>query len=89
MTPTPVTVYQECDLCGMDWAEHGENPTTDDCIALLKMALVLKSPVCLRPHYPVPVYTPSPWWQSMINTPWYVSSQSWGNGNSSGLSFNG
>lgn len=34
--PKPIPVEMICDLCGGSWKAHGENPTTDDCIRLLK-----------------------------------------------------
>ena len=34
--PQPVVVSTVCSLCGEDWAEHGDEPTTLDCIRLLK-----------------------------------------------------
>jgi hypothetical protein len=34
--PSPVVVYVRCALCDCDWNAHGDDPTTLDCIRLLK-----------------------------------------------------
>jgi hypothetical protein len=42
-TPQPIAVTTICSVCGLNWELHGEDPTTDDCIQLLKAALASKS----------------------------------------------
>jgi len=37
--PSPKHVKTVCAVCGRDWRAHGANPTTDDCIRLLKADL--------------------------------------------------
>lgn len=37
--PQPVATVTVCSICELDWDLHGENPTTDDCIRLLKSEL--------------------------------------------------
>lgn len=34
--PQPVPQFIVCSLCGEPWAGHGDDPTTLDCIRLLK-----------------------------------------------------
>lgn len=52
--PQPVVVKILCSLCDLDWPSHGEKPTTEDCIRLLKQELSFRP----RPyqqfhqHYP-------------------------------------
>ncbi len=66
--PKPVPVTTVCDLCGLAWALHGNEPTTDDCIRLLKVEVAKKG----QPVYPY-VYYPRkrpfqevPWRQPFI-----------------------
>ena len=37
LKPEPVAVETVCSVCGLDWGSHGENPTAEDCIRLLKV----------------------------------------------------
>lgn len=37
--PQPVVVKILCSLCDLDWPAHGDKPTTEDCIRLLKQEL--------------------------------------------------
>ena len=63
--PSPVPVQTVCAVCGLDWKAHGDDPTTDDCIRLLK-AEVAKGPVTV-PYYPYPYVireTPAPYIES-------------------------
>lgn len=34
--PEPVVVRTLCSLCDQEWEKHGDNPTTLNCIELLK-----------------------------------------------------
>src|SRR5208282_2469717 len=52
--PEPIAVETVCSVCGLDWKRHGKNPTTDDCIRLLKQEL-LNRPLTKPYPYPVPV----------------------------------
>jgi hypothetical protein len=64
--PKPVIVERVCSLCGEDWDAHGDNPTAEDCVKLLKAKLALQ-PVMVRERvYPhtVPIYPSPNWWQS-------------------------
>ena len=67
--PKPVVVTTICSLCGLDWERHGESPTTEDCIRLLKAELASRPgpTIVLRERYPYtpyvpPVILPQPWW---------------------------
>lgn len=72
--PEPVVVSTLCSECGLDWGLHGEEPTTDDCIRLLKAELSRKRlrftpmpkmiPYPYTPPYTPPIY-PNPYaeWQ--------------------------
>jgi hypothetical protein len=35
-TPKPITISQECSICGLDWSLHPDNPTILDCVERLK-----------------------------------------------------
>ena len=37
--PEPVVTATVCSLCGLAWEKHGDKPTKDDCIRLLKAGL--------------------------------------------------
>ena len=37
--PEPVVTATVCSLCGLAWEKHGDKPTKDDCIRLLKAKL--------------------------------------------------
>lgn len=41
--PVPVVVTTICSLCDLPWEDHGEDPTTSDCIRLLKAKVVAQS----------------------------------------------
>jgi hypothetical protein len=62
--PHAIVVQTICSLCGLDWVDHGEDPTAEDCIRLLKAEVARKSafPVYWYPPYQVPWV--SPWWYS-------------------------
>lgn len=69
--PTPKTVKQVCTLCGLDWGRHGENPTTDTCVALLLEEIKsLNAQLAHRPiSYPVvqPIIRPyAPYWPNPL-----------------------
>lgn len=49
--PQPIVVRTLCSLCDEEWEAHGDDPTTLDCIRLLKAAKVKPYP-----------YVPNPWW---------------------------
>lgn len=71
--PTPVAVTTVCSMCGLDWHAHGEDPTTEDCIRLLRAELA-RRPVTVSfpaPYVQRPIY---PWpqpviWSSTTNAP--------------------
>lgn len=54
--PQPVIVNTICSLCGEPWEQHGDKPTTLDCIRLLK-AKVPVAPIVIQP-YPLPNTVP-------------------------------
>lgn len=37
--PKPVPVSLVCSLCGQDWGKHGDDPTPETCIGVLKAEL--------------------------------------------------
>lgn len=51
--PAPVVVQTLCSLCDEDWAAHGADPTTADCIRLLKARLAVR---------PSPYIVHRDWW---------------------------
>lgn len=65
--PKPVAITTICSVCGLSWSNHGETPTTDDCIRLLKAELA-KRPITIPNPYPVPTPYPVP---SPYKRPWY------------------
>lgn len=66
--PEAVSVETICSVCGLDWDLHGENPTTEDCVELLKAELASRptTTVIREPVY-VP-YAERPW---KYPRPWY------------------
>jgi hypothetical protein len=65
--PEPVAVSTVCSLCGLDWKGHGRNPTTVDCIRLLKKELA-NQPISVPRPYPLPYPVPYP---RPYREPWY------------------
>jgi hypothetical protein len=59
--PEPVAVTTICSVCGLSWLGHGKDPTTDDCIRLLKEELATR-PITVPQPYPVPVRPYRPWY---------------------------
>lgn len=57
--PAPVVVTTVCSMCGLDWERHGADPTTEDCIRLLKAELA-RRPVTIPVMQPVPYPQPYP-----------------------------
>lgn len=51
--PEPVITHTLCSECGLDWALHGDDPTTDDCIRLLKAELYRERLRATPQPYPV------------------------------------
>ena len=68
--PSPVPVETVCSVCGFAWTLHGSDPTTDDCIRLLKVELA-KKPV------PVPYIQPYPYWVPYRERPLYKEVPRW------------
>jgi hypothetical protein len=58
-TPQPIAVTTICSVCGLGWELHGPDPTTDDCIKLLKAELA-RRPIVINRPYTVPVPAPYP-----------------------------
>jgi hypothetical protein len=73
LKPEPVAVETICSVCGIDWGLHGESPTTDDCINLLKSALEYEQSRRVTPIY-VERHVAPP-----IQQPWYPSGPYWYN----------
>jgi|ERR1700677_49429 len=68
--PEPVPVTTICSVCGLSWHDHGKDPTTDDCIRLLKAELA-KKPVTVPEPYPYPVRPVRPWyWEEWYQKPY-------------------
>ena len=77
--PEPVVTETVCSLCGFDWEDHGENPTTDDCIRLLRDRVedlentpvpfkIAPAPYTPPPYNPVSPYGP---WVNPFRPPYY------------------
>src|ERR1035441_5059779 len=65
--PEPVAVTTICSVCGLSWLSHGKDPTTEDCIRLLKDALASRPISAPRP-YAIPY---RPWyWEEWYNKPY-------------------
>lgn|ERR1019366_1365045 len=63
--PEPVAVTTICSVCGLPWHDHGKDPTTEDCIRLLKAELASKS---IPGYQPYPI---RPWyWEEWYNKPY-------------------
>ena len=37
--PKPIVVEQVCSICDLDWELHPDNPSSEDCVELLKKEL--------------------------------------------------
>lgn len=73
--PSPVVVTTICSLCDEPWEAHGDKPTAEDCVRLLKAKLAAASvrPIVIERPYPYPVspWRPHPYWHQPS---WIVSS---------------
>lgn len=52
-------------MCGLDWRQHGESPTTEDCVRLLRAELARRPvavPFAVRPIPYVPCRPYGPYW---------------------------
>lgn len=58
MKPKPVVVTTICSECGLDWDDHGDNPTTSDCVRLLKIELARRP----KPVFTYPYSGYNPYW---------------------------
>lgn len=70
--PSPVHTETVCSVCGLDWDRHGDEPTTDTCIELLRGDLdrerARTTPRAPMP-YPVVPYVPHPYPQPWRQPP--------------------
>ena len=73
--PSPVVVTTICSLCDEPWEDHGDKPTAEDCVRLLKAKLAATpAPVTILtqpPIYPKPYpywYYHQPTWTSCGST---------------------
>lgn len=41
--PRRKVIQVACSECGLDWKEHGEKPSLEDCVRLLKVELAKKN----------------------------------------------
>lgn len=48
--PKAVPVDTICSVCGLSWTDHGADPTTDDCIRLLKAELANNKTIIREPY---------------------------------------
>lgn len=87
-TPRPRVVKQVCSLCGLDWKDHGKEPTAETCVKLLlDEVLSLTADLARRPAIsPLPYVQPSPWWPNPYRPYWptWYSTISAGTGNTAG-----
>ena len=61
--PEPVVTSQACSLCGLDWNRHGDKPTAETCITLLRADLAARP---IAPYWLPSTWEPKPWWQNPI-----------------------
>lgn len=54
--PQPISVETVCSECGLMWVLHGSDPTTDDCVRLLKAELQVAR--AEKAIYPYPLTYP-------------------------------
>ena len=55
--PSPIVTSRVCSACGLSWDDHGDKPSLEDCVRLLKAALAqAHSQSSLISHWPI---TPS------------------------------
>ena len=60
-TPTPIPSAHKCSVCDLDWKRHGEKPTLEKCVELLKAE-------CAR------LRNPNPLWMEVTGKPWSLES---------------
>ena len=41
--PEPINKHIVCSACGLEWEKHGEKPTLEKCVELLKAELATRS----------------------------------------------
>jgi len=69
MKPKPVVVKTICSECDLPWEDHGENPTTSDCIRLLKSAATQRPSCGCYDIHPYRYYIyPYQWWPQLQTT---------------------
>lgn len=76
-SPEPVVKSTVCSLCEFAWDLHGDNPTTDDCIRLLKAEMqrmkIMERSGPIVPYYPQPAKRyPDPGWPRPNGPIWYA-----------------
>lgn len=61
MKPQPVVVTTICSMCDQPWEAHGDKPTTEDCIRLLKQQLAMRPVVKWVQPYQYPSWPYTTW----------------------------
>ncbi len=68
--PAPVVVSTICSMCGLAWEQHGEDPTTEDCIRLLKLELARRPAwINVQPVRPQRYQPYRPYWNVTSSPP--------------------
>ena len=76
--PHPVAINTICSMCDLNWDDHGDDATTEDCIRLLKAEVAKKGYWNYWPNVYTPTYIqPYPTVTSVGNT-WRATAPSIG-----------
>lgn len=75
--PKPIPRVVDCSECGLPWDDHGKNPTLEDCVNLLKIALAeaREAVTATVPAVVTTPYTP-PYTGGIITTPTWATTTS-------------
>lgn len=63
--PEPVAKQVVCSQCGLDWDKHGDNPTIEKCVEMLKAEVARYGApwtVYTAPRTTSTSFTPAPNW---------------------------
>ena len=75
--PEPQPLNIVCSNCGLDWNRHGDKPTVEKCIELLKGDLAREKARTAPRPYPQPYPVPYPYPQPIPYRPYVPNPYPW------------